>query len=324
MKTHTSITCWIITEGIRGTENQCLGITQALNLKPVIKRITLRQPWKIISPWLHLPWVNPTSAQGDQLTAPWPDVIIAAGRKAVAPALWVKNQSKGKTILVQLQNPYISSKHFDLVITPQHDGYSGDNVITTLAGLHKVTPEIIETGRTEFVDTFSGLPTPRIAVLIGGNSKHHRLTAEDTTVLCRQLNKLASDGYGLMITASRRTGATNEKIMRDTLSHPAISFWDGTGDNPYFGMLGWADTILVTEDSVSMTSEAISTGKPTYIVKMQGGSTRLDAFHKGLQDAGMTRIFNGKIENWEYTPPHDTQKVAKKIREYLGKHGLKG
>lgn len=322
MKTNTSIICWIITEGIRGTENQCIGVAQAMGLTPIIKQIKLKQPWKSISPWIYFSSINPTSNTGDTLNTPWPDLIIAAGRKAVAPALWIKKQSKGKTVVVQLQNPYISPKHFDLVIAPQHDGITGDNVITTLAGLHKVTPEIVSGGRDAFEDTFVKLPAPRIAVLIGGNSKHHTLSNQATTILCRQLNQLANDGYGIMVTASRRTPADSEKILRDTLAHPNIYFWDGTGENPYFGMLGWADTILVTEDSVSMPSEAISTGKPTYIIKMDGGSTRHDIFHKKLQDAGITRIFNGKIEEWTYTPPHDTQMVAKKIIEYLGKRGL--
>ena len=323
-KTHTSITCWIITEGIRGTENQCIGVAQAMGITPIIKRIQLKQPWKTISPWVRCSALNPTNTEGDDLNAPWPDLIIAAGRKSVAPALWVKKQSKGKTCVIQLQNPYINPKHFDLVIAPQHDGISGDNVITTIAGLHKVTPEIIEIGRKEFKQRFYSLPSPRIAVLIGGNSKHHTLTAKATTTLCHQLNQLANDNYGIMVTASRRTGLTNEKIMRDMLTHPNIYFWDGVGDNPYFGMLGWADTILVTEDSVSMPSEAISTGKPTYIIPMEGGSARHNIFHKTLEKHGITKFFNGKIESWKYSPPHDTQHVAKKIIEYLGKRTPKG
>ena len=39
--------------------------------------------------------------------------------------------------------------------------------------------------------------------------------------------------------------------------------WDGQGDNPYFGMLALADLIVVTQDSVSMISEAAATTAPT-------------------------------------------------------------
>jgi mitochondrial fission protein ELM1 len=97
------------------------------------------------------------------------------------------------------------------------------------------------------------------------------------------------------------------------LQGPAIYFWDGTGDNPYFGFLALADYIIVTEDSVSMASEALSTGKPVYIAALEGGARRLDMFHKILQEQGYTRPFTGLLEQWNYVPPDDTQRVAQEI-----------
>ena len=48
-------TCWIVTEdGLTGTENQCRGVAAALGISPDIKRIGLRQPWRMLSPWLGL------------------------------------------------------------------------------------------------------------------------------------------------------------------------------------------------------------------------------------------------------------------------------
>ena len=47
--------------------------------------------------------------------------------------------------------------------------------------------------------------------------------------------------------------------------------WDGEGENPYFGLLGLADFLVVTCDSVNMVSEAASTGKPVYVADLPGG-----------------------------------------------------
>ncbi|HBS35633.1 MAG TPA: hypothetical protein DEA50_11255, partial [Parvularcula sp.] len=96
-------------------------------------------------------------------------------------------------------------------------------------------------------------------------------------------------------------------------------FWDGNGPNPYFGLLAWADYILVTADSASMLSEAGTTGKPVYMVPMQGGSPRLDLLHENLQKAGVVQKFEGKLEKWDYTPLNDAQKVADFIREHLNR-----
>ncbi|KAF9585977.1 hypothetical protein BGW38_010708 [Lunasporangiospora selenospora] len=68
------------------------------------------------------------------------------------------------------------------------------------------------------------------------------------------------------------------------------------GNNPYEAMLALADKIVVTADSVAMTSEALAAGKPVYI--LGGGLARgkLKVFHRYLADAHYTRAFRpGRI-----------------------------
>ena len=72
--------------------------------------------------------------------------------------------------------------------------------------------------------------------------------------------------------------------------------WNGEGDNPYFGLLGLADFIVVTADSVNMVSEAASTGKPVYVAALPGGSAKFWNFHQRLMEEGVTRAFEDKLE----------------------------
>ena len=81
-------------------------------------------------------------------------------------------------------------------------------------------------------------------------------------------------GAGLMITASRRTSPDNMRRIRQPLNGLPIDIWDGVGDNPYFGMLGLADHVVVTGDSVNMVSEACVTGKPVHVFQLDGGSRK--------------------------------------------------
>jgi hypothetical protein len=307
-------TCWVITEGIAGTENQCIGIAEALGIVPVVKRVHLKFPWKQLSPWLG---GFSLTADSDSIEAPYPDIVIAGGRKSIGVALHIKKASKGKSFLVQVLDPKISAKHFDLVVVPEHDGLRGENIITVKGALHRVTPEKIAAEQKKFLDVLNGLPQPRVAVLIGGSSRAHTMTAANTTTL---VQKLLSLKVGLMITASRRTGEANIKTLRTALHQPNVFFWNGTGDNPYFAILGMADYIIVTEDSVSMTTEALSTGKPVYIFPLEGGAKRLDAFHQTLQNQGYTRVFDGALEQWSYPPLNDTLKVAHEIESRMKKH----
>lgn len=308
----SSKTCWIVTEGIAGTENPCIGLAEAMGLPFTLKKIKLRSPWKQLSPFLRLGQDYALAHDSDRLDAPYPDILISSGRKAVALGLHIKKKSGGKTFLVHVQDPRVALDNFDLVIAPQHDPARGANVLVSRAALHRITPEKLSEAATKFAPALAHLPKPRVAVLIGGNSKAHSMTPAITQRLAGQLNTL-SQNAGLMITASRRTGAENEALLRQSLSGKNVWFWDGAGENPYFGFLALADYIIVTEDSVSMASEALSTGKPVYIAALEGGARRLNLFHSMLRDQGYTRPFTGQLEQWSYTPPNDTQQIASEI-----------
>lgn len=339
---------WIVTEGLTGTENQCLAVAQALKIEPVVKRIDLRQPWKFLSPWLGFERAGTFSPR---LEGPWPDILIASGRKAIAASRYVKKQSGGKTFTVHLQDPRINPRHFDLVAVPAHDPARGENVIVTDGAPNLVTAEKLGEAKQKFAALFSPLPSPRVAVLIGGNSKAHRMTPDIILKLCEHLNGLNA---GLMVTASRRTGDKNLNLLKQSLNlplpvgrgqgggcpgldlnikteHPHPNpppigggdafLWNGTGDNPYFGMLAWADHILVTEDSVSMVSDAGTTGKPVQIIALDGGKARLGRFHEHMRARGVTRPFDGKLESWTYPRLNDAENVAAAISGRLGLYG---
>jgi mitochondrial fission protein ELM1 len=217
---------------------------------------------------------------------------------------------------VQIQDPRIDPRAFDLVCVPAHDPTRGDNVLVTTAAPNRITKARLDEARVQF-DAFTALPSPRVAVLIGGVSTAYGMSEDYTHALAAQLAGLDA---GLMITASRRTGEANERILRDALNQPHHIFWDGTGDNPYFGMLAHADIILATQDSASMLSEACSTGRPTYMIPMDKRSAsrgRIDKMHAKLQDLGALKIFDGTLESWDYCPLDDATLIANEIRKRL-------
>lgn len=316
-------TCWIVTDGKAGNENPCLGLAEAIGITPVIKCVHPRAPWSWLPPAL---WVNALDAGGadsDQLHAPWPDLLIACGRLSVAPAMAIRRAADGACFTVQLLDPRVPARHFDLVVAPNHDGLQGGNVLSTLGALHRVTPERLSAAAQVFAATVEQLPRPRVAVLIGGATKRHRLDRAVATEFGDALAALARDqGVGLMVTASRRTGEATASTIRERLDRATSVFWDGDGENPYFAYLGLADAILVTSDSVAMVSEACATGKPVHIYPLPGGSAKFDAFHDALRQAGYTRPFAGRIEQWDYTPLNETGRIAAEIHRCMADKGL--
>ena len=318
----SAMRCWVLTDGKPGMENQCLGLAEALGLDPEIKRVAPRFPWRILPPHLWLGALYAPGPNGDDLSPPWPDLLIATGRQTVALSIAIKRRAGDRVFTVQIQNPVIKATRFDLVATPRHDRLSGENVIVTEGALHRVTPERLADEAEHFNGRLAGLGRPLVAVLIGGSNRQYRMTRQSTKTLAGGLARLARDhGAGLMVTASRRTGAENEAMLRQRLNAVSAEIWDGKGRNPYFGYLGLADAIVVTGDSVSMVSEACATGKPVYVFDLEGGSDKFRRFHENLRDKGFTRPFTGELESWEYTPLRDTARVADEIRRRIAADG---
>jgi mitochondrial fission protein ELM1 len=291
---------------------------EALDLVPEILRITPRFPWSILPPQL---WVAPLSApgpDGDRLAPPWPDLLISTGRQTVAPALAIKQRQQDRIVAIQLQNPTVDPARFDLVITPAHDQLSGANVVSTVGALHRITPDRLKAEAAMFADRYAALPRPLVAVLLGGDNRQYRMTAQSADRLGSLLAEAAKQrGAGLAVTASRRTSPANLRRIRHCLDGCAVDIWDGTGNNPYFGMLGLADAIVVTGDSVNMVSEACATGKPVHVFQLEGGSRKFSRFHAAFEAQGITRPFQGRLEEWRYTPPDDVARAAAAVRNLL-------
>ena len=310
--------CWVITDGKPGMENQCVGLAEALGATPEIKRISLRPPWRQLSPYFRAFLRFAPASDCAEIAPPWPELVIASGRQSVPVGLRIRRTSRGRTFLVQIQDPVIDPRHFDLVIAPQHDRVRGENVLLTTGSMHRVTADQLSRAAERHRDRLAHLPQRRVAVLIGGDNAVYRLTPERMRRLCDQLAALAREqGVGLMVTPSRRTGAANEAMLREALAGLPAEIWDGTGENPYFAYLGMADAIIATVDSVNMVSEAASTGRPVHIVDLEGGSAKFTAFHDSMRNAGLTRPFTGALEAWDYTPPDETRRAADEIRRRM-------
>ncbi len=303
-------------------ENQAIALAEAVALPYVVKRVQPRPPWTWLPPgW----WPWPLAALNDDshgIAAPWPDLVISCGRRAVPYALLVKRESGGASTIVHIQNPQTRISAFDLVAPPRHDHLQGPNVIETEASLHRITADGLAAAAETFAPSLAHLPRPLVAVLIGGSNSCYRLTPEVITNLASQLRMLCQDhGVGLAVTPSRRTGADNIKALRQALAGLPAVVWDFQGDNPYFGYLGLADRIIVTCDSVNMVTEACATGKPVHIVHLPGGNRKFNEFHASMQAAGYTRPFQGVLEQWQYEPADDAAKVAERIHELLASKG---
>lgn len=309
--------CWALTDGRPGNANPARGLAEALGLAPVAKTVRLATPGRWLPPGLWPPGMLGLGAGSDPLAPPWPDLVISCGRKAIGPALEIRRRSGGATRAVHIQHPRINPSRFDLVVCPAHDRLQGPNVVVTVGTVHGLTRATLDAAAAAWKDRLGVVPRPRVAVLIGGTSKAYRMDAPTGRRIGTDLARLvAQTGAGLMLTLSNRTEAAAAAEIRSALAGTGAWIWDGRGDNPYRGMLGLADHVLVTADSVNMMSEAAATGRPVYTLELPaaGSTAKFERFRESMAAAGVLRPFEGRLEDWSYEPPDDTARAAERVR----------
>lgn len=308
---------WAVSDGRAGIEAQVLGLAEAIaRRRPAqirIKHVAWKGRWGQMPWWLN-PWPLRALEPSSAIAPPWPDIWLAAGRATLPLSLRVRRWSRGRTFVVQTQDPRTPLDAYDLVIPPRHDRLEGDNVLPIVGAPNRLNAERLTADLARFESVIAPLPHPRVAVLIGGKSKAHDLSPERAALLAREIeDAVRRAGGSILLTFSRRTPGPARAILAARLRDLPGIIWDDQGENPYFAFLGGADCVLATEDSTNLATDAAATGKPVFILKMDGASAKFRQFHEELERMGVARPFTGDLNGQAYPPLDETGRAAAEI-----------
>ena len=306
--------CWILSDGTIGMEIQCIALAEALGLEHEKKHIKPYWLNRIFPSLAKLPGV-PLAHNHMQVTShSSPDILITCGRRHAGASIALKRLSKGTTYTTRIQDPKINSKHFDLLIIPEHDRPRAPNIILSNGSLTRITQAILDREAQLIKQEVTSLIGKKIAVNIGGDTKDNKVDDETIQKLILSLNQFSADyECSLMITTTNRTSEPLKKALTSLTENPNIILWTGRNRNPYIGFLGVADAIIVTSDSINMISEACSTGKPVNIFPLGKNSAKRDKFIGSLEKMGLVKYFNGEYRSWSYEPLNETARIANLI-----------
>jgi mitochondrial fission protein ELM1 len=307
---------WAVSDARAGNLRQAQALANALDAGGNAGSCILqpRWPWRLFAP---LRMIGSRHAFADGFQAlPAPPIAVGCGRQAALATRLLR--ARGARV-VQVLDPRIDPSHWNLVVVPQHDRLRGPNVLTMLGSLHPVDAAWLALARERFA-AFAALPRPRTAVLLGGSSRHVRFDRMSFELLASRLESaFARDGGSLLLTTTRRT----PRELRTTLRHrydemPGLA-WLGPedGDNPYAGMLAWADRIVCSPDSVNMISEACATDVPVHVFDPARARGRLRTFLDSLLACGRIRAVDARLSAFDVEPLRETARVAAMVRERL-------
>ena len=270
----------------------------------------------------------------------YPDILITCGRRMAGYALALKRRARGDRRAdgqgdgwamqtVHLQDPRLSPSLFDALLVPRHDRARGPNVLVTTGSLNRLTLAGIQAAMMEMPSRW--LETTRrtaVAVLLGGDNRRYKVTPEMGDAMAGRLAAFArASGAMFMIMASRRTPDGLVEQVLAKLPPDAVMLPQRGEPNVYPGILGMAQAVIVSADSVNMATEAAVTGKPVMIAPWQpatatnpsGESGRIRAFHDHMFEAGHTVPLGDTIPNGPFDRLDEMATVTDTLLRLLGR-----
>lgn len=206
--------------------------------------------------------------ESDGLAPPWPDAIVAAEASAAAVAKALKAHIGSRTKLIVLGRPAGEITAFDLVLTTaQYPLPAAPNVVTLPMPL-AASPLASTEERRVLLERMAGKPRPWIAVLIGGSVPPDGLDRQAIVQIAEAARRRAQESGGscIVLTSPRTGEACDEAVGKLLPDADLLQLWTAaSAPNLYRAVMAEADFFLVTSDSVSMTVEALNTGKPVSV-----------------------------------------------------------
>ena len=304
----------LLTEGLHGMISQAEGLAKALDSDYIHEKIELNNFWKLIPPSL-------TPVKGfvfkNNIGKDF-DIIISCGRKSVIPSIFLKKNSKKKTINIHIQNPKISLKNFDFVIIPDHDGISGNNVINTKGAIHYLTNKEINDSKDYLLNKIEKNKDV-ITLVLGGPTKDYNYSNNNMLDIFSKINKrLKEYNLQLVIIPSNRTPKKTIQLAKEYFSEGCIVI-DKVDKSAYLSSLALAKYIIVTCDSTSMISEAALTGKPLYVAMIPPlrNDIRFEKFRNLFERLNIIKKLEDKLETWNYEKLNEADRIASEIKKKI-------
>jgi mitochondrial fission protein ELM1 len=341
---------WVLIDEKPGHTTQSLGLANSLGWPYEEKRLHFNWRGELPNSMVKGSVASLRAASAPIAGPPWPDLLIAAGRRTVPIAEWIRQHSLGRTRTVQIGRIGTSLEdHFDVGVAPDYAGlYPDPRRLETSMPLTRVSQASLDEAAERWRDELGFSQGPRVALLVGGTNVEHEFSPGCARELGESVKSMvAAMGGSVLVSTSRRTSKAAAESLLSALgsscSHAYVWQTDkDNSENPYMGYLALADAFVVTGESASMLAEACTTGKPVAIFPLPARSAGVLAWVRSvgrtLGDAvarcayarplnkrgierpqrGVQRICAGLLaKGWVRTGGHSRQ-----LHESLIAHGL--
>ena len=156
---------------------------------------------------------------------------------------------------------------------------------------------------------------------MGGPNKYYNFSLEELKNIFTYIDQhFLSNVSQLLIISSRRTPeAINSYLIDRYKNDNKVHLDNSLNRDNYIKALAHADRIIVTSDSISMISEAATTGSPIHIAQLNPvkNDYRFIKFLNLFRDLNIVKLLDEKQENWTYDKLYETKRIADLIKNKI-------
>jgi len=261
------------------------------------------------------------------------DIVISCGASLVAANIFLAYENNAKNVVI-MKPGFARGKKIDLTILPRHDALrttndkrqTANNILIINGAPNRVTQK----GMEETIVRVHG-PGYRVqrnggvGLLIGGDAKGFRLKKEDVEKVADEVMKISEEkNLDIFFSTSRRTSPEIDKLLKEKLSgnkHCKLSVIanEKNIEDAVISIFGLSDIIITSPESMSMISEAASSGKYV-IVFRDSQSLGAPSRHKDAGQAERQSKYQRLVDNFEkagYIKTAGPGEIHNKIKEIL-------
>ncbi len=223
-----------------------------------------------------------TSECYKKLSKIYTDIILSCGDSLTGLNLIIKKQLNAKNITI-MKPSLVKSSNFDIVIVPEHDKIKlSENIIRTKGALNLIDENLMKNSINRIQAEGYRLQNEnkKIGVFIGGDTKNYKLSKRIVNNVLDSLLKISDErNLEILLTTSRRTSNGIDALIKNKLKDEErckllVIANEKNIPNVVPAILGLSDIVIVSGESISMVSEAASSGKKVLVFEPEERKSR--------------------------------------------------
>jgi mitochondrial fission protein ELM1 len=277
----TPPTVWALTDARPAASAPVVRLAEALGWPFEVKQLAFNALFACPNLLLGSSLASLDRQASSPLDPPWPDLVIGWGRRSVPVARWIREQSGGRTRLVQLDRPRAPFEAFDLIVTtPQYRLPVRPNVQHNAAPLAVIDPSALTRARGQWEQRLGNLPRPFVALLVPAGHGAHALDRATAERLGREAVAMAAKQGGSLLLAVE-PDVPNEvaNALQAALDCPHHDFGTepAAGPESRTAALALADAVIVAGHDPHALGAACQSGKQVLVYRLPGWRERIPA-----------------------------------------------